>query len=76
MRAFFEGHVDGPAHPAEELDEGVRFGREQRAGDHPACLFAHRGQRGCLMHIEPDILWSPLMSATCSRNLSVRRMSS
>jgi hypothetical protein len=56
VRAFFEGHVDGTAHPAEELDECVGVGREQRSGDHRARFLANRRQRSCLMHIERDIL--------------------
>ena len=51
--------MDGPAHPAEELDERVCVGGKKRSGDHLARFLLRRRQRGCLMDIEPDILRSP-----------------
>ena len=56
LRAFLERDVNGAAHAAEALDDRARVGRDDRARDHAPGLLAHGGHRGCLVHIEADIL--------------------
>ena len=60
LGALFEGHVDGTAQAAEELDDRLRFGRHDGTGDHAPAVLAHRGHGACLMHIEGDIFRAPL----------------
>jgi hypothetical protein len=55
LRAFLERHVDRPAHPAEVLEQGRRFGRDDTAGDDPSTVFAHRDHGGSLMDVEANV---------------------
>jgi transposase len=55
-----QSDVDRATHAQEERHQRRRLGRQQTPGDHPPALLAHRGDRGCLVHIETDILRAPL----------------
>src|SRR5215475_4015719 len=60
LRAFFERNVHRPTHAPKVLDQLLRLRGYHRPGNHAIILVAHRDRRRCLMHIEADILRSPL----------------
>ncbi len=56
---FFESDVNRTTHAAKEFDERRGFRGHDRASDDASAFFPDRGDRACLMDVEPNILCSP-----------------
>src|SRR2546428_12402977 len=56
--AFFEGHRQSSTQSRQELQNGGGFGFQHGLHDYLASAIHHRDRDGCLMHVEPNILFT------------------
>src|SRR6267154_2329452 len=69
--AFFEGHRQSSTQSRQELQNGGGFGLQDGLHDYLASAIHHRDRDGCLMHVEPNILFTaPFVGgAACAHKL-------
>jgi hypothetical protein len=56
LGAFLKGHMHRATKPAKEFHDRLPFRIQDRSLNQPPAFVSHRHHRGCLMHIQPDIL--------------------
>ena len=59
LRPFLKGDMHTTAHATDERNERQLLRRQDAPRDHPAARFPHRGDRGCLVDVQRDILRGP-----------------
>src|SRR5438874_9212135 len=73
--AFFEGHGQSSTQSCKELQNGSGFGFQDGFHDYLALSIHHRYADGCLMHVQPNILFTAHKGApfvggvACAHNL-------
>jgi hypothetical protein len=60
LGALLEGDVHRATHALKEVGQRSTLGGQDRSGDHPPAPVPDGSDGGCLVHVEPNILGSPL----------------